>query len=105
MNAGKNERPGTVTEGRSEEDQGKIALAKNYDEIKKYLKENEKRAKGQNGFGRADAAYMTDGAMAESSVAESTKDMQVPIILIQISDKRESAKRTLLRLTGRIFTF
>lgn len=75
MNAGKNERPGTVTEGRSEEDQGKIALAKNYDEIKKYLKENEKRAKGQNGFGRADAAYMTDGAMAESSVAESTKDM------------------------------
>ena len=35
MNAGKNERPGTVTEGRSEEDQGKIALAKNYDEIKK----------------------------------------------------------------------
>ena len=51
MNAGKNERPGTVTEGRSEEDQGKIALAKNYDEIKKYLKENEKRAKGQNGFG------------------------------------------------------
>ena len=34
MNAGKNERPGTVTEGRSEEDQGKIALAKNYDEIK-----------------------------------------------------------------------
>ena len=44
MNAGKNERPGTVTEGRSEEDQGKIALAKNYDEIKKYLKENEKRA-------------------------------------------------------------
>ena len=75
MNAGKNERPGTVTEGRSEEDQGKIALAKNYDEIKKYLKENEKRAKGQNGFGRADAAYLPDGAMAASSVAESTKDM------------------------------
>ena len=40
------------------------------------MKENEKRAKGQNGFGRADAAYMTD-AMAESSVAESTKDMAV----------------------------
>ena len=47
---------------------------------------------------------MTDGAMAESSVPNRQKIWQVPIILIQISDKRESAKRTLLRLTGRIFT-
>lgn len=77
MNGKKNERPKTVTEDKSEKEQeaGKIASAKNYDEIKKYLKENEKRAKEQNGFGRADAAYMTDRAMAESSAGESTKDI------------------------------
>ena len=77
VNGKKNERPKTVTEDKSEKEQeaGKIASAKNYDEIKKYLKENEKRAKEQNGFGRADAAYMTDRAMAESSAGESTKDI------------------------------
>lgn len=69
------------------------------------MKENEKRAKGQNGFGRADAAYMTDGAMAESSVAESTKDMAGADYSDTNIRQEESAKRTLLRLTGRIFTF
>lgn len=77
MNAGKNDRPGTVTEGKSEKDQesGKIALAKNYDEIKKYLKENEKFVKGRYGFNGTGAAYMTDKAMAESDTGASIRDM------------------------------
>ena len=74
MNGSKNERPKMAVEDKSEKAQeaGKIASAKNYDEIKKYLKENEKFAKERYGSSGTGAVYMTDKAIAESDTGAST---------------------------------
>jgi len=68
MHEGKSDRSETAADGKMDEKQnpGKIPLAKNYDEIKTYLKENEKQAKERNVFGGTGDAYMKDKAMFES---------------------------------------